>query len=132
MHGQRLENHPEEYGLVGSTGHALSADRLLYLGQAQVERPAVSCRLSTAWSSRALAKRQRPLLRTAVAVFGALQTRVTSSRSSRSLKWSEGYWAVTFATGKSMLPVPPPVSTRILASSKFPPIAKPEFAHALK
>ena len=31
-----------------------------------------------------------------------------------------GFVAVTFATGKSALPVPPPVSTRILASSRSP------------
>jgi hypothetical protein len=42
------------------------------------------------------------------------------------------YWAVTFATENSMLPWPPPVSTRILASSSDPPIAKPAVSHALK
>jgi hypothetical protein len=39
--------------------------------------------------------------------------------------------AITFATGNSMLPVPPPTSTRILASSMFPSVI-PAAAHASK
>lgn len=41
------------------------------------------------------------------------------------------HWAVTSAIGKSTLPLPPPTSTRILASSRFPRVM-PWAAHALK
>ena len=41
------------------------------------------------------------------------------------------HWAVTFAVGKAMLPVPPPASMRILASSTDPSVM-PAAAQALK
>ena len=41
------------------------------------------------------------------------------------------YWAVTLAVGKSILPLPPPASTRTLASYIFP-IVMPMPFHASK